>query len=176
MHVFRYCFVQKFIAFKHHTLRIGVHLEFDLSRPPEVKSDFPPHLKLSIMVCTNYAENVMLFSKSAQSPYILLLSCCTKSIYGYMHAKFGSDPTAGSKMLSFKFKSRLWWTSMVATSSHLLLRTLVVDQAAWLLLAVICYYVPLWWTRLRGCYVPSLVITYPCGGPGCVAATSRYVH
>ena len=44
----------------------GGHLEFDLSRSSEVKSNFPPHLKLILMVCTNYAGSFMLFSKSAQ--------------------------------------------------------------------------------------------------------------
>ena len=29
-----------------------------------------------------------------------------ESIYGHMRAKFGRDPTGGSKILSFKFISR----------------------------------------------------------------------
>ena len=35
-----------------------------------------------------------------------MLSYYGESIYGHMRAKFGSDPTAGSKNLSFKFISR----------------------------------------------------------------------
>ena len=36
------------------------------SQPSEVKSDFPPHLKINIMVYTNYGKNFMFFAKSAQ--------------------------------------------------------------------------------------------------------------
>ena len=36
------------------------------SRPSEVKSDFPPHLKINIMVYTNYGKKFMFFYKSAQ--------------------------------------------------------------------------------------------------------------
>ena len=64
---------------------------------------------------------------------------------------------------------------MVATCGHLLLCILVVDQAAWLLRAVTCYYVHLWWTRLRGCCERSLVIMYSCGGPGCMVAASGHL-
>ena len=36
------------------------------SRPSKVKSDWPPHLKIIIMVYTNYGKNFMFSPKSAQ--------------------------------------------------------------------------------------------------------------
>ena len=41
----------------------GGHLEFDLSWSSEVNFNFPPHLKLILMVCTNYVRSFMLFFK-----------------------------------------------------------------------------------------------------------------
>ena len=36
-------------------------------------------------------------------------------MYGHMRAKFGSDPTAGSKILSFKFISRCIFFEMLTS-------------------------------------------------------------
>ena len=72
LHVFLHGFVHKLRAFKHYTLWTGVHLEFDISRPSEVKSDFSQHLKIKLVSCRNPVRNVMLFSKSAQSACYLL--------------------------------------------------------------------------------------------------------
>ncbi len=46
----------------------GGHLGFDLSRSSEVKSNFPPHLKIMFMVATHYsyARNFMLYSWSVR--------------------------------------------------------------------------------------------------------------
>ena len=52
----------------------GGHLEFDLSRSLEVESNLLQHLKLILMVCTNYARSFFFFSNSAQySGYPALL-------------------------------------------------------------------------------------------------------
>ena len=48
-----------------YVMRNGGHLGLTLNGP-KVKPDFPPHLKIKLMVCTNYVRNFMLFSKNAQ--------------------------------------------------------------------------------------------------------------
>ena len=45
----------------------GGHSLYDLSRSSEVNSDFPLHLKIKCVGCTNYVRNDRLLSKSAQS-------------------------------------------------------------------------------------------------------------
>ena len=65
--VFLHCLVPTLSAFWRQTRWSGGHSSFDLSRSSEVKSDFPPHLKIKLVACTNYVRNVMLLSKSAQS-------------------------------------------------------------------------------------------------------------
>ena len=56
----------KLSALQYWTRWVGGHLEFDLSWSSEVNFNFPPHLKIILMVCTNYVRSFMLFSKSAQ--------------------------------------------------------------------------------------------------------------
>ena len=50
----------------------GSHLGFDLSQSSEVKSNFPPHLKLILIVCTNYVRSFMLLQKVHNLAVILL--------------------------------------------------------------------------------------------------------
>ena len=57
--------VQKLSVFYIRPGGLAAILDFDLSRSSEVKSDFPPHLKMYLMVQPNYARSFMLFSKSA---------------------------------------------------------------------------------------------------------------
>ena len=66
LNVFLQCLVTKLSVFEHLTRETGGHLGFDLSRPSEVKFDFPPHLKINLMTCPSYARNFMLFSLNAQ--------------------------------------------------------------------------------------------------------------
>ena len=67
----------------------GGHLEFDLSRSSEVKSNFPPHLKILLMACTKYVRSSMLFSKSAQFSKIWELTRSTKRHLRWHKASIG---------------------------------------------------------------------------------------
>ena len=42
-------------------------VNFDVQRSPKVKSEAPPLLKISLMMCTNHVPSFMLLSQNAQS-------------------------------------------------------------------------------------------------------------
>ena len=60
------CLIPKCSAFEHQKWWTNGHHVFDLSRFSEVKSDFPPHLKIKPMTCPIYGRNFMLSTESAQ--------------------------------------------------------------------------------------------------------------
>ena len=73
--------LQKLSALQYWARWVGGHLEFDLSWSSEVNFNFPPHLKIILMVCTNYVRSFMLFSKSAQFSQIRELIRSTISMF-----------------------------------------------------------------------------------------------
>ena len=79
--IFLQCLVPKFRGFEHLTRWTGGHLGFDLSRPSEVKFDFPPHLKINLMTCPSYARNFMLFSLNAQLLWLSAVLIRTRQLY-----------------------------------------------------------------------------------------------
>jgi len=64
-------------VFKHQTRWINGRHVFDVSQFSEVISNFPPHPKMQIIVCTNYARNFMLSSESAKSLHYYCALCST---------------------------------------------------------------------------------------------------
>ena len=60
------------------------HHVFDLSRFSEVKSNFPPHLKIELMLCPNYGRNFMLSTGRAQ---FLEHESLTTPLYNFVSSK-----------------------------------------------------------------------------------------